>query len=231
MPAGSVTVAADGTVTKSGLAEAIYDARVAMLANVSPPGSIPAGPLGVPLKNGLALDATALAGAIYPEIVSQVAASATPPGFMAPYAGSAAPTGWLICNGANVSRTTYAALFAVIGTTYGSGDGSTTFNLPNGRGRALIGEGTGDAPDATAHALGSETGTETHELVEAELPAHSHSLTTGNFLHTHPTAGGTLAPSAGGADWDVAASTASTGGGTAHNNMQPSLTINWIIKT
>ena len=53
------------------------------------------------------------------------------PGFIAPFAGSTAPDGWLICDGSAVSRTTYAALFAIIGTTYGAGDGNSTFNLPN----------------------------------------------------------------------------------------------------
>ncbi len=63
--------------------------------------------------------------------------STVPPGTMIHFAGKTLPDGWLICNGAAVSRTTYAALFAAIGTTYGSGDGSTTFNLPNAGGRFL----------------------------------------------------------------------------------------------
>jgi len=54
-------------------------------------------------------------------------------GMVSPYAGSVAPAGWLICDGSAISRTTYSALFAVIGTTYGAGDGSTTFNIPNGK--------------------------------------------------------------------------------------------------
>ena len=56
-----------------------------------------------------------------------------PVGCVIPFAGAAAPTGWLLCQGQAVSRTTYAQLFSVIGTTYGSGDGSTTFNLPDMR--------------------------------------------------------------------------------------------------
>lgn len=65
------------------------------------------------------------------------------PGMIIQYAGTAAPTGFLACDGSAVSRTTYAALFAVIGTSYGTGNGSTTFNLPDGRGRTFIGAGTG----------------------------------------------------------------------------------------
>ena len=65
--------------------------------------------------------------------------SAVPAGAVMPYAGSSAPSGWLFAAGQAVSRTTYAALFAAIGTTYGSGDGSTTFNLPDLEGRAVFG--------------------------------------------------------------------------------------------
>ena len=65
-----------------------------------------------------------------------------PAGMVAPYAGSTAPTGWLLCDGTAVSRSTYAALFAAIGTTYGSGDGSTTFNVPDTRGIFISGVGS-----------------------------------------------------------------------------------------
>lgn len=65
-----------------------------------------------------------------------------PPGAIAQFAGSVAPTGWLVCDGSAVSRVTYADLFAAIGTTYGPGDGSSTFNLPDTKGRALYGQGT-----------------------------------------------------------------------------------------
>lgn len=63
-----------------------------------------------------------------------------PVGAVMPYAGSSAPTGWLLCQGQAVSRTTYAALFAAIGTTYGGGDGSTTFNVPDLSGRVVAGK-------------------------------------------------------------------------------------------
>lgn len=64
-------------------------------------------------------------------------------GVVSPYVGSSAPTGWLLCDGSAVSRTTYAALFAIAGITYGVGDGSTTFNLPDLRSRSVVGKGTG----------------------------------------------------------------------------------------
>lgn len=66
-----------------------------------------------------------------------------PPGLISPYAGSSAPAGWLLCDGTAVSRTTYASLFSITSTTYGTGDGSTTFNLPDLRGRGSVGSGTG----------------------------------------------------------------------------------------
>lgn len=72
-------------------------------------------------------------------MVGAFSSPSVPPGTIIHYAGRTVPSGWLICNGANVSRTDYAALFAAIGTTYGAGDGSTTFGLPNLNGRFLEG--------------------------------------------------------------------------------------------
>lgn len=230
MSAGSVSIAADGTVTSSGLAGDIYTARVAMLASVVPPGVIPSGPAGYTIKHGLALDANALAGAIYPEITAGLAAL-IPPGTLAAYAAASAPTGWLLCDGSAVSRTTYATLFAVTSTTYGVGDGSTTFNLPDLRGRAAIGSGTGDAADATAHALGAKSGTETHTLTVAETPAHTHEPSTGDGFVATFAGSGTVAATGAGTDWIPVGGTDTVGGGDPHNNMPPTLAVSWIIKT
>jgi hypothetical protein len=128
MSQGSVTVAADGTVTSSGLAGAIFDARVAMLADVPAP-AIPNGPAGYAMKHGLALDANALATAIYPEILAALPTPLLSPGHVAAFAGATIPTGWLACNGASVLRASYAALFTAIGTTFGAVD-ATHFTLP-----------------------------------------------------------------------------------------------------
>lgn len=78
-----------------------------------------------------------------------------PPGTVLPFAGAVPPTGWLLCDGSNVSRTTYARLFAVIGTTYGAGDGSTTFRLPDLRGEFIRGldNGRGVDPGRTLGSL------------------------------------------------------------------------------
>jgi microcystin-dependent protein len=106
---------------------------------------------------------------------------AAPPGAIMDFAGSAAPTGWLLCDGSAVNRTTYSALFAVIGTAFGAGDGTTTFNLPDARGRATIGAGQGSG--LTNRALAANGGEENHLLAVAELAAHAHALSSDS--HTH----------------------------------------------
>lgn len=89
-----------------------------------------------------------------------------PAGIVMPFAGFTAPQGYLLCDGSAVSRTDYADLFTAIGTTYGSGDGSTTFNLPDLSGRVVLGV-------SQSHALGTTGGEATHVLTSSELPAHS----------------------------------------------------------
>ncbi|MCR6633146.1 MAG: tail fiber protein [Magnetospirillum sp.] len=89
------------------------------------------------------------------------------------FGGASAPSGWLFCDGSAVNRTAYAALFAVIGTAFGSGDGTATFNLPDLRGRAPIGAGQGAG--LTSRTLGGTVGEEKHTLTIAEIPAHNHS--------------------------------------------------------
>ena len=92
-----------------------------------------------------------------------------PAGIIMPFAGTVAPQGCLFCDGSAVSRTTYAALFAVIGTTYGEGDGSTTFNIPDLSGRVVIGV-------SNTHAIGSTGGEEFVTLDSDQMPAHSHEV-------------------------------------------------------
>lgn len=147
-----------------------------------------------------------------------------PVGSIKMYGGSTAPSKWLICDGSAVSRTTYANLFAVIGTSFGAGDGSTTFNLPDLVGRTAIGAGTGTATGATAHTLGSKGGKETVTLTIDEMPAHTHDL---------PNVMGYVMSTAGGNGTYGAVNTwtevNSTGGGQPHDNMSPYTTVNYII--
>lgn len=103
----------------------------------------------------------------------------TPIGVPLPYTGSAVPTGFLYCNGQAVSRTTYAALFAIIGITAGQGDGSTTFNVPDYRGRFLraVSDGTARDPDAggrTAMQTGGAAGDNVNSIQGHQLASHLH---------------------------------------------------------
>lgn len=104
-----------------------------------------------------------------------------PAGVVLPYAGSTAPTGWLLCDGSAIDRAQYKRLFDTISTTYGTGNGSTTFNLPDLRGRTPAGKDNmgGTAANrlsatVTGTTLGATGGMETHQLTTLQLPAHAH---------------------------------------------------------
>jgi microcystin-dependent protein len=159
-------------------------------------------------------------------------ASAIPIGTILPYGGGSAPTGYLICNNQAVSRVTYAPLFGVIGTTYGAGDLLTTFNVPDLRGRTPVGVGTGDADWGQTWTLGNKRGAEQHILSVSELAAHSHTATLGlgnadgnDNLNNEGVLFSTVGPA--GAYNNVSSN---NGGGFSHNNVQPSLGVNFIIK-
>lgn len=163
-----------------------------------------------------------------------------PTGSLLAYGGSSAPSGYLLCDGSAVSRSTYAALFSTIGTTYGAGDGSTTFNLPDMRGRHPLGAGTGTGGGAsgsgaptggstlTARTAGNWAGEETHTLSVSEMPSHKHNiwrgLSSGGGLH-----GVMLDTNQNQQDNDQVIQ--NTGGGGAHNVMNPFIVTNFIIKT
>ena len=135
------------------------------------------------------------------------------------------PSGWLSCNGAAVSRTTYAALYTAIGDTYGAGDGSTTFNVPDMQGRTAIGVGSGAG--LTSRALGDTGGAEEHTLTEDEMPSHKHQVKTisGGGQGSGPATGTGLTVISG--NWF----TENTGSDEPHENMQPFVALNYIIYT
>lgn len=151
-------------------------------------------------------------------------------GMLMDYAGTVAPSGWLLCDGTAVSRTTYAALFAVISTTWGVGDGSTTFNLPNLARRVTIGSGgSATSPVFTGTTVGSLGGEEVHVQTLAELVAHTHPplAPTTSFLGNTGGSGGTDTSS----NITSVATTGSTGSSTAFNVMQLGAVVMKIIKT
>lgn len=149
-------------------------------------------------------------------------AALTPTGAVISFAGTTAPNGWLLCDGAEVSRTSYAALFAILGTTFGVGNGSSTFNLPDMRERMVVGSSTGIA-------FGSKGGEKEHVLIQAELPAIKPSLPTvagsGATIGLNDTNCRSTGAPFSGVDGNL------LGSGQAHNNMPPYIAINYIIKT
>lgn len=142
-------------------------------------------------------------------------------------------TYWLMCDGAAVSRATYATLFTAIGTTYGAGNGTTTFNVPDLQGRVPVGsDGTAGRLSAN-DALGNSGGAETVTLTEAQLASHDHDLRvnpsiSGGFVYEDGT---TLSNKhlrfQGG---DPGEFTTSSGGGQSHPNMPPYQIVNFMIK-
>ncbi len=166
-------------------------------------------------------------------------------GMVIPYAvsGGDGPGGWLLAEGQAVSRATFADLFDAIGTTYGIGDGSTTFNVPNMTGRVPVGQLNADPDFGTT---GQTGGAKTHALTEAEMPAHKHfgfgddtpgwifgdsaiggakvghqgALDSNNFYYGTSTVGG----------GEPLESAAAAHDGDPHSNLQPYIVMRYIIK-
>ena len=161
-----------------------------------------------------------------------------PSGALLDFAGSVAPVGFLLCDGAAVSRTTYSDLFAAVGTVYGPGNGTTTFNIPNFNGRTSVGTGTytDTVSGSITRSIGQVIGAEKHVLTTAQMPSHTHIQDAHSHTITTPVggggagSGGTVAFPTGQTGFTVATNQY-TGGDLSHNNMQPSLVILKMIKT
>jgi microcystin-dependent protein len=192
------------------------------------------------------------------KLAAAVQALLVPTGAVSPYAGTTEPTGWLFCRGQEVSRSTYPTLDALITTTYGAytngsgGVGTSHFRLPDLRGRVVAGQDdmggtsanrlTGLSGGVDGDVLGAAGGAETHTLTEAQLAAHRH------FTAVDVVNGATLSATnsvvrqksdGGDSNYVFVASTSEptfgrtsvTGSGAAHNNVQPTIILNYIIKT
>lgn len=168
--------------------------------------------------------------------------------------GDSADGQWLVADNRAISRATYAEYFGLVGTAWGSGDGSTTFNIPDMRGRAAMGAGQGAG--LTNRSVGTKVGAETHQLGTGELPAHNHGVTDPGHRHRFNSAdagvgtGAALAriPTYGtpnaftdtpGGSWSGGAILENTatgiaiqnaGGGGSHNNVQPSAAVKMLVK-
>jgi len=173
-----------------------------------------------------------------------------PTATIVPWSSSSVPTGFLECNGAAVSRSTYSALFAIVGTTYGAGDGASTFNLPDlqdnvamGKSgtKALASTGGANTVAATGNVGGS---TANATLTEAQLASHAHNITMAGPFQNQPNAMSfRQAPSQGpfnpsslgtnnaGSGTGHSHNMSATFSGTASSVVQPYLTIIYIIKT
>jgi microcystin-dependent protein len=183
--------------------------------------------------------------------VSQLATNFVPIGTVLDYAGGVAPANYILCEGQAISRTFYAALFSVIGTLYGIGDGTTTFNLPDCRGRVtamidptstILTSATMTPDGLTAGAIG---GTQTHVLTTPETPAHTHTASVTDPGHFHQygeeqnanaavgaaiIAGAAVLTPTSTSTTGITVSNSSTGGGGAHLNVQPTILMVKIIK-
>lgn len=145
------------------------------------------------------------------------------------FAGNFAPTGWALCDGSLLSISQNAALFSLIGTTYG-GDGVTTFALPDLRGRFPLHQGGGTT-------LGATGGAETVTLTLAEIPAHTHLPTASTSAGTSQDPGGNFWANWTGSQYGTQAPSVAlapeaagvAGGSQPHENMPPFVTINFII--
>ena len=157
----------------------------------------------------------------------------TPTGAVVCFGKSSLPSGFIFCDGSAVSRTTYADLFTAIGTSFGSGDGSTTFNVPDLRGRVPAGKDNMGGTSAnrltsavSGSTLGASGGSQVHTLSTSEMASHNHTVTISGQNQVsggHARLGGTGSTSS--------KSTGSKGSNGSHNNTQPTIILNYGIKT
>ena len=245
------TVTVEGNGTFKGQVSTNSDMAVGGNFAVSG-GSTFSGTVTIAGANVQAANAKVCASAFFGDGSNLTGIVAMPTGAVVPFGGSSAPTGFLLCAGQAVSRSTYSALFSVISTTYGAGDGSSTFNLPDLRGRVVAGQDdmggssadrlTGQTGGVDGDTLAATGGAETHVLTTAQLATHTHGatksynsdpgLTNTRFsLVTEQTDREDSFPGYQTTTGDTNNIISTTGSGSAHNNVQPTIILNYIIKT
>lgn len=157
-------------------------------------------------------------------------------GFLAPFAGNSVPTGWVECDGQPLDRVAFASLFNVIGTVWGIGDGSTTFNVPDLRGRVLVDDGTGAG--LSARVLAEKSGVQTVTLTVEQIPNHQHKVSNTQNNNSTASGGGNrvndiqdlLTNSTAITGGNHSDGTTFVGGGASHDNMPPYAVVKYIIK-
>jgi len=159
--------------------------------------------------------------------VSTALAALVPSGTVSQTARATAPTGYLLCDGSAISRTTYSSLFDAIGTAYGVGDNSTTFNIPNLKGRVPVGR---DSAQTEFDTLGETGGAKTHTLNVNEMPTHAHVTKAYYISGSQAYSASNLFISNGVDVQGNGGSTTEAGGSQAHNNLQPYVVLNYMIK-
>lgn len=155
-----------------------------------------------------------------------VAGDTLPVGSVIEWNSDIIPVNWLLCNGQEISRTDYADLFKILGTKYGQGDGSTTFNLPNRKGNVAVGK---DENDEDFNELGKTGGEKEHTLTVAEMPSHNHEPTTNSAVMAKSGQNEMAQETTGGRTYELL-TIGKTGGSQPHNNLQPYIVSNFIIK-
>tara|TARA_R100000700_G_scaffold8662_1_gene12643 strand:- start:8354 stop:9562 length:1209 start_codon:yes stop_codon:yes gene_type:complete len=244
------TVTVEGNGTFKGQVSTNSDMAVGGNFAVSG-GSTFSGTVTIAGANVQAANAKVCASAFHGDGSNLTGIVAMPTGAVVPFGGSSAPTGFLLCAGQAVSRSTYSALFGVISTTYGAGDESSTFNIPDLRGRVVAGQDdmggssadrlTGLTGGVDGDTLAATGGAETHVLTTAQLATHTHGatkfynsdpgLTNTRFsLVTEQTDREDSFPGYQTTTGDTNNIISTTGSGSAHNNVQPTIILNYIIK-
>jgi microcystin-dependent protein len=241
--ANTITVTATPTYTSNGDGAHIW-VKVAN-TNTGATGMDVSGTGSLPVRKSSSLGLVALTGAelqaggiyefmsdgTYWQLLTPSVASILPAGMIADFGMASAPPGWLLCDGSVVSQSTYAALYAAIGSTWNTGgEGAGNFRLPNAQRRNRVGSGGSATSTAfTGTTVGSYGGEETHTLLEAELAPHTHTTGAGSILTA-----GTGIPytdTAPTSEFSSTSTTTSTGSGTAFNEMPLGMIVTMCIKT